>query len=60
MSLLNIVYNLRYISSYYLAIFLIVSNSTETHSTLIGYEQAWLTMHPPPPKTIEGGFIFFA
>ena len=28
-------------------------------ATLIGYEPAGLTMHPPP-KTIEGGFIFFA
>ena len=28
----------------------------------IGYEPADLTVHPPPPptKTIEGGFIFFA
>ena len=24
----------------------------------IGYEPADLTVHPPPPKTIEGGFIF--
>ena len=27
---------------------------------IIGYEPAGLTMHPPPKKTIEGGFIFFA
>ena len=26
---------------------------------IIGYEPADLTVHPPP-KTIEGGFIFFA
>ena len=26
---------------------------------ILGYEPADLTMHPPP-KTIEGGFIFFA
>ena len=26
---------------------------------VIGYEPAGPTMHPPP-KTIEGGFIFFA
>ena len=27
----------------------------------LGYEPADLTVHtPPPPKTIEGGFIFFA
>ena len=25
----------------------------------IGYEPAGLTVHPPPPKMIEGGFIFF-
>ena len=25
----------------------------------IGYEPADLTVHPPPPKTMEGGFIFF-
>ena len=31
-----------------------------SHWTLfIGYEPADLTVHPPP-KTIEGGFIFFA
>ena len=24
----------------------------------IGYEPAGLTVHPPPPKMIEGGFIF--
>ena len=28
-------------------------------ATYIGYEPADLTVHPPP-KTIEGGFIFFA
>ena len=27
---------------------------------LIGYEPADLTVHPPPPQTIEAGFIFFA
>ena len=26
---------------------------------LIGYEPAGLTVHPPPPRMIEGGFIFF-
>ena len=26
---------------------------------LIGYEPAGLTVHRPPPKIIEGGFIFF-
>ena len=30
-----------------------------SHSFQLGYEPAGLTMHPPP-KTIEGGFIFFA
>ena len=30
-----------------------------TPPTLIGYEPADLTVHPPL-KTIEGGFIFFA
>ena len=25
----------------------------------IGYEPAGLTVHPPPPRMIEGGFIFF-
>ena len=25
----------------------------------IGYEPADLTVHPPPPRTAEGGFIFF-
>ena len=24
----------------------------------LGYEQAGLTLHPPPPRMIEGGFIF--
>ena len=33
----------------------------KTPPTLIGYEPADLTVHPPPQKkTIEGGFIFFA
>ena len=26
---------------------------------LLGYEPADLTVHPPPPRMIEGGFIFF-
>ena len=26
---------------------------------IIGYEPADLTVHPPPPRTAEGGFIFF-
>ena len=26
---------------------------------LLGYEPAGLTVHPPPLKMIEGGFIFF-
>ena len=25
----------------------------------LGYEPAGLTVQPPPPKMIEGGFIFF-
>ena len=25
----------------------------------VGYEPADLTVHPPPPRTAEGGFIFF-
>ena len=25
----------------------------------LGYEPAGLTVHPPPPKMIEGGFNFF-
>ena len=28
-------------------------------STPIGYEPAGLTVHPPPPRMIVGGFIFF-
>ena len=28
-------------------------------SYTIGYEPADLTVHPPPPRMIEGGFIFF-
>ena len=27
-------------------------------SMLLGYEPAGLTVHPPPPRMIEGGFIF--
>ena len=30
------------------------------HMTIIGYEPAGLTVDPPPPRLIEGGFIFFA
>ena len=26
---------------------------------LVGYEPADLTVHPPPPRTAEGGLIFF-
>ena len=29
-----------------------------TKNTQVGYEPAGLTVHPPP-KMIEGGFIFF-
>ena len=28
-------------------------------TTALGYEPADLTVHPPPPRTTEGGFIFF-
>ena len=28
-------------------------------TSIIGYEPADLTVHPPPPRTAEGGFIFF-
>ena len=28
-------------------------------ATLLGYEPADLTVHPPPPRMIEGGLIFF-
>ena len=28
------------------------------NDTLLGYEPADLTVHPPPPRTAEGGFIF--
>ena len=28
-------------------------------TVIIGYEPADLTVHPPPPRMIEGGFIFF-
>ena len=31
---------------------------TKCRQTLIGYEPAGLTVHPPP-RMIEGGFIFF-
>ena len=27
--------------------------------SVLGYEPADLTVHPPPPRTAEGGFIFF-
>ena len=30
-----------------------------TELDIIGYEPADLTVHPPPPRTAEGGFIFF-
>ena len=33
--------------------------SNATLCTIIGYEPADLTVHPPPPRTAEGGFIFF-
>ena len=29
------------------------------HYKLIGYEPAGLTVHPPPPRMIESGFIIF-
>ena len=36
-----------------------VCNTTKTcESSDLGYEPANLTVHPPP-KTVEGGFIFF-
>ena len=31
----------------------------EKQSWILGYEPAGLTVHPPPPRMIEGGFIFF-
>ena len=35
-------------------------NSVRLNKTKIGYEPAGLTVHPPPPpRIIEGGFIFF-
>ena len=38
--------------------FITMQNNIREH---IGYEPVDLTVHtPPPPKTIEGGFIFFA
>ena len=30
------------------------------HISVLGYEPAGLTVHPPPPRMIEGGFILFA
>ena len=33
---------------------------TTPQVSAVGYEPAGLTMHPPPPQTIEGGLIFFA
>ena len=38
---------------------LTITNNRINHS-LLGYEPANLTVHPPPQKTIEGGLIFFA
>ena len=34
--------------------------SVDKIQTHIGYEPAGLTVHPPPPRMIEGGFNFFA
>ena len=31
----------------------------DTDIFTIGYEPADLTVHPPPPRTAEGGLIFF-
>ena len=39
--------------------FYAVNDIRQVSVLTIGYEPADLTVHPPP-KTIEGGFIFFA
>ena len=38
---------------------LFTKNSACSVVGIVGYEPAGLTMHPPPPKTIDGGFISF-
>ena len=30
------------------------------NACILGYEPVARTVHPPPPQTIEGGFILFA
>ena len=35
------------------------SNISMIHTLLLGYEPAPCTVHPPPPRTVEGGFMFF-
>ena len=39
----------------------IVNIGCSSITIILGYEPAGLTVHPPPPpRIIEGGFIFFA
>ena len=39
---------------------IIACHIMQTNHILLGYEPAGLTVHqPPPPRMIEGGFIFF-
>ena len=38
--------------------YLTSNNQLTRYTCMVGYEPADLTVHPPP-KTIEGGFIFF-
>ena len=40
-------------------IYLLLTYYVYAFELLIGYEPADLTVHPPPPKTIEGGLILF-
>ena len=49
-----------YESWFTLHVYFILTNYVVIHTTtsMIGYEPAGLTVHPPP-RMIEGGFIFF-
>ena len=62
---------IRYLGFIIATLYARIARSTSTHTLnsssilrhiTIGYEPADLTVHgaPPPPRTIEGGFIFFA
>ena len=38
---------------------IIISSEDMLLTFMIGYEPADFTVHPPPPRTADGGFIFF-